>query len=278
MRRSSVSQGNAFTLIELLVVIAIIAILAAILFPVFAQARAKARAISCLSNVRQIGTAMQMYIQDFDETTPSIIVGGGVPNQDFYSLVQPYSKNLQMFFCPDRTDSKTGPYNPDPCDDSINAESGARCIGYGYNWRPTSGYRYGLTGNRIRIRGAKNYNIEPGVALAAIAAPADMMAFADTGDSPRYTICANYIFQYEMPGTKSTSIRHSGMLNVSFVDGHAKAMAWKVGTLGTDVFGLPKRAEDQIKYCLDPDGTATGQSVTCRDYIKSIDAAITWSN
>ena len=66
-------RRNAFTLIELLVVIAIIAILAAILFPVFAQAREKARAISCLSNMNQLGLSMQMYVQDYDETFPPYV-------------------------------------------------------------------------------------------------------------------------------------------------------------------------------------------------------------
>jgi prepilin-type N-terminal cleavage/methylation domain-containing protein/prepilin-type processing-associated H-X9-DG protein len=64
------ASRRAFTLIELLVVIAIIAVLAAILFPVFAQAREKARAISCLSNERQIGVALMLYLQDYDETYP----------------------------------------------------------------------------------------------------------------------------------------------------------------------------------------------------------------
>src|SRR5436853_4498579 len=68
---------RGFTLIELLVVIAIIAILAAILFPVFAQARAKARSISCMSNARQVGTAFHMYVQDYDEVCPAMWGGSG---------------------------------------------------------------------------------------------------------------------------------------------------------------------------------------------------------
>lgn len=94
---------SAFTLIELLVVIAIIAILAAILFPVFAQAREKARSASCLSNDKQTGTALLMYTQDYDETYPVTTVydfGTNSPQNSWIARIVPYIKNLQVFFCP----------------------------------------------------------------------------------------------------------------------------------------------------------------------------------
>src|SRR5690242_3175382 len=87
--KMKMKQKRGFTLIELLVVIAIIAILAAILFPVFAQAREKARTISCLSNARQAGHALAMYIQDYDETTPPQRSGAGY----WYVTLQTYMKN-----------------------------------------------------------------------------------------------------------------------------------------------------------------------------------------
>src|ERR1700759_352698 len=100
--KRTLRQG--FTLIELLVVIAIIAILAAILFPVFAQARDKARQISCLSNMKQTSLAILMYNQDYDETIPlgNQEYKGEVTNYDisWIKAVQPYTKNLQMFVCP----------------------------------------------------------------------------------------------------------------------------------------------------------------------------------
>ncbi len=95
-----VSSKKAFTLIELLVVIAIIAILAAILFPVFAQAREKARAISCISNMKQLGTAVMMYNQDYDESFP-IGLGNSWWQNTWVRNTQPYVKNYQVFRCPD---------------------------------------------------------------------------------------------------------------------------------------------------------------------------------
>src|SRR4051812_7063349 len=94
-----------FTLIELLVVIAIIAILAAILFPVFAQAREKARAISCISNTKQIGLGLMMYSQDYDEQLVPAWIGyptvGFPGNARWMDVVQPYIKNTDIFSCPD---------------------------------------------------------------------------------------------------------------------------------------------------------------------------------
>jgi prepilin-type N-terminal cleavage/methylation domain-containing protein/prepilin-type processing-associated H-X9-DG protein len=95
---------SGFTLIELLVVIAIIAILAAILFPVFAQAREKARQTTCLSNSRQMGLGLSMYVQDNDETYPWSANIDPDPNPSWSGLISPYVKNLAVFACPSQPD------------------------------------------------------------------------------------------------------------------------------------------------------------------------------
>src|SRR6476659_9525100 len=102
VERNTAMKRKAFTLIELLVVIAIIAILAAILFPVFAQAREKARQITCTSNVKNYGLAFLMYAQDYDETMVSQVNGGSDLTQYQY-ITQPYVKNRQVLICPDRS-------------------------------------------------------------------------------------------------------------------------------------------------------------------------------
>lgn len=113
-------RRRAFTLIELLVVIAIIAILAAILFPVFAQAREAARKTACLNNLKQMGTGLLMYSQDFDEELPPAWIGyPAVPfpgQARWMDVVQPYVKNTQIFSCP----SSTAKYAPVPSGGTVN--------------------------------------------------------------------------------------------------------------------------------------------------------------
>jgi prepilin-type N-terminal cleavage/methylation domain-containing protein/prepilin-type processing-associated H-X9-DG protein len=108
MLPSTRSARRGFTLIELLVVIAIIAILAAILFPVFAQAREKAREAACLSNVKQLGLGLQMYAQDYDETLPNHaadtdnFLADKAP-ANWAKALTPYAKSNQIFSCPSAT-------------------------------------------------------------------------------------------------------------------------------------------------------------------------------
>jgi len=92
-----------FTLIELLVVIAIIAILASILFPVFARAREKARTASCQNNMKQLGTALMMYVQDYDEALPYGSTTYMNSHVNVWDGMQPYIKNWQVYACPSDT-------------------------------------------------------------------------------------------------------------------------------------------------------------------------------
>ena len=252
MRRNQ----NGFTLIELLVVIAIIAILAAILFPVFAQARAKARAISCLSNVKQIGLGFAMYVQDYDEITPSGRGGGW----EWWTELMPYFKNIDFLYCPDRNDG--GRYTQGS---GTNGRSSGpfqlrKYIGYGYNWGPIGWRGGGLLERQQPDPVAASLGINqthiPGVSLASITEPAGTFAFGDTYDTPRMTIGIGFSGD-TWNGTSVGALRHSsGMLNYAFVDGHAKAIKMKAGYMSgafNNRFIMPGDLNvARTAYCADP--------------------------
>ena len=176
-------RNRGFTLIELLVVIAIIAILAAILFPVFAKAREKARQSSCLSNLKQIATATLMYAQDYDETMPRYLHSG--INMTAQTAIQPYMKNEQIWVCPSGSDF------------------------YYYYWDNPTG-----TGAVTGIKGSYGYNQHlSAYILADVERPAETGVWAD---------CQERLVILHENSRYRTVERHNGGGNLAYMDGHAK--------------------------------------------------------
>ncbi len=191
---------KGFTLIELLVVIAIIAILAAILFPVFARAREKARQTQCLSNVKQTMLGVLMYAQDYDETLPRLYteydpaVQYTLPNGEsrtgpfilWHTALYPYTNNYQIWTCPSSTARYTGGY--------------------------TGSGSYGIN------------TMNDGLALASMQTPAETMFFADSAGSDAYNIDGDDADAQPEGDGHEIPDRHNGGANLGFIDGHAKWM------------------------------------------------------
>lgn len=232
---------RAFTLIELLVVIAIIAILAAILFPVFAQAREKARQATCLSNQKQIGNALLMYTQDYDERMPlpgwygPTDIKGTITSlgrtlkyqdrTDWRYAVLPYIKNAGVYLCPS-WENDDEPVFSVCCDTGGNSAKAqiARSVAGPNNWAHPD----------YAPRGRK---------LAEIPRPATILMiipsryeYPDLG-----TWTMNWLSW--TGGGRGAYIAHSGKGTFTFFDGHVKALnpcstfgnlAWKPGDIPTD--------------------------------------------
>ena len=209
---------RGFTLIELLVVIAIIAILAAILFPVFARAREKARQTSCLSNLKQLGLGLVMYTQDYDEKFPTYYWGEGNSGQanscTWWAGAYPYVKNIQIYACPS---SSIQWHNTFQVWINFHPEfAGNPSINYGYN----------------ELMG----NVATGVPLAQMSHPAETVVLADCCSSwiggywsltfPTRALLgrvayANGITAPCCPATAGSTV-HNGGSNIAFADGHSK--------------------------------------------------------
>ncbi|MEN6644093.1 MAG: DUF1559 domain-containing protein [Armatimonadia bacterium] len=202
---------RGFTLIELLVVIAIIAILAAILFPVFAKAREKARQASCLSNCKQIGVAILSYAQDFDEKLPlTYFYTGAAGSSPLYwpmDVLQPYIKNRQINFCPSAKwaspyTSCRPPELPGPLDGS-----------------------YAIIFNITSNRGGFASQPLPGSSLGSIPRPAETLILCDATSPEIFGAWSGNpdpLWFTEVGGGSRVPKVHNDGANYTFCDGHSK--------------------------------------------------------
>ena len=209
------SRRTGFTLIELLVVIAIIAILAAILFPVFARAREKARQASCSSNLKQIGLGMHMYASDYDGCLPTNGVnytsGGIWQNGSWADVIAPYVKNGQIYVCPSVRNVPELSYEP-----GNTSRQGSYAINNFYHWLPER-----------QLFGESDHS---GMVLSNVDDSSGTIALGDKmTDWPQVIVPSSTDGLDDDPpwigGQAAYVGRHNQQCNFLFVDGHVKSLA-----------------------------------------------------
>lgn len=274
---------SAFTLIELLVVIAIIAILAAILFPVFAQARAQARKTTCVNNVKQIALSCLMYTQDYDENLPELFVpnwnndpngflyayrGAGNRTLTWQNLVQPYTKNWQVFVCPDSLHSNGNPLvSGDPFTNygipgkaamaGLTAwDDYGKYTGVVTYWDGIGGYN---TDSQYDWKPSKSQDSAP---LAAIAAPASMTLVVEGNEASLWTSSAAAL-SFNAP----TALPTIGFTNPPYLPG---TITYQGGPIA---YHQITGSGSKSAYCFQWDSTFTGGNIVvsfCDGHVKAM--------
>lgn len=236
-------DNKGFTLIELLVVIAIIAILAAILFPVFAQAREAARKTSCLSNLRQIGTGAQMYSQDYDENVINEWVHTnytGDPLEDYKQywpyFIQPYLKNWQITVCPDASTENGPDWVTNPAGTRMGASLCINDLMSGWDNSPVKLSSFGAPANKVQFADTMALGTGPNWSdsLAQFAKwkqnPDDYSAIKHAGEGAYFH--NEDRAHWEGGLVHVPAPRHAQTCNVTFFDGHAKSIKLSGAWLG----------------------------------------------
>lgn len=245
------NSKTGFTLIELLVVIAIIAILAAILFPVFARAKEKAVQTTCLSNVKQLALAFLMYASDYDETMPPafwfIWHADGSSSELGWDFRLEYDSSFVLQAC------ELGLIGPYTNNQQINGCPTAASL---ESWgRPYSGYAY----NASYVGGSPDDFMQPKspAGVTAIRRPAETVLLCDSAYwctlDGGYVACNNYLRAPNDPDNyvgPNVHFRHNATANVAYCDGHAKAAPQKFN-VSLDDDSLADLSADDSAYDLD---------------------------